>query len=156
MILCQPVRCRRLQEASHFSSGMHEIAASPLAVSHVLIRILIQSRTVIIPQRISIHRKMHRHKIHQHTDFMLVTGIDKVPQIIRCSITGSRCKKSGILIAPGFIAGMLAQRHQFHIIVAIFIQIWDQQICHLAISVPSGRIFIVFLSPGTKMNLINI
>ena len=99
---------------------------------------------------------MHRYKIHEHTDFVFVAGIDKIPQVIRCSVAGCRCKKAGILIPPGFIAGMLTQWHQFYIIVSVFIQIRNQQICHLPISIPSFRIIIHFFSPGTEMYLINI
>ena len=45
---------------------------------------------------------MYRNKIHDHTNSCLVTLIHKFFQLIRCSITCGRRKKSGILISSQY------------------------------------------------------
>ena len=121
MKLCQPVIGRRLEKAPHLSPGMHEIAASPLTPSHILVRVLIQGRTVIIPQRIIIHRKMNWHKIHDNPDIMAVEKLYHMFQLLRRAVSGSRAEKPCYLISPGLIAGMLRKGQNFHIIVPLLL-----------------------------------
>ena len=86
MKFLQPVIRRRLQETAHLSPGMHEITASPLTFSYCSIWVLIQTCSVKFLQAIIIHRKMHRNKIHNHSDSCLMAFINQLFQLIRCPI----------------------------------------------------------------------
>ena len=140
MVFSEPVFRRRLQEASHFAPGMHEVPAAPLTVSHVIVRVFIERRAVVIGQRVSIHREMHRHKIQDHTNSLPVAGVHESPQLIRRPVPGCGTVESGSLIPPGFIARVLIQRHDLHIIVSVFLHVRDQDIRHLLIIIPGVRL----------------
>lgn len=98
---------------------------------------------------------MNRNKIHQYADVMFVTGIDEGLQLISCSVSGSRTEKTGCLIAPGFITWIFIQRHDLQIVIAIFDQIWNQNINHFFIVIPV-ICFVRRLAKRTKMNFVNV
>ena len=54
--------------------------------------------------------------------------------------SGGWTEISCILISPGFVAWVLTERHDLHIIIAVFLQIGDKDRCQFLIGVP------VFLS----------
>ena len=66
-------------------------------------------------------------------------------QVVSRPIAGCGAEKAGLLIAPGFVAGMLPQRHQLHIIVTVLLQIGDQLLRQLIVAVP---VLPFLLSPG--------
>ena len=83
-----------------------------------------------------INSKMYRYKIHDDTDVILMAGIDEFHQFFGSSVAGGRTEESGVLISPGFITWMFAERHNLNIIVIIFFQIRNQDIDHFHISIP--------------------
>ena len=153
--LPQPIEGRRLQKAAHLPPGMHKVAAAPLAAAHGRIGVFVESRPVVVPEGVIIHRKMDRHKIHNHADLVLVALVDKITQFVRRTIPGGRAEKPGALVAPGFIAGVLRQRHQFQIVVTVLLQIRDQLFGYFGVAVPVVRL-IGPPHPGTKMNLVDV
>ncbi len=136
VVFCQPVIGGRLEEASDFPAGMHEITASPFADAHILVRIFIESGAVIIRQSIAVHSKMNRYKIQYDPDIMLMASVDEFHQLSGRTIARGRTVEAGILIAPGFITGVFAEGHDLYIIVTVFFQIGDQDVCHLRVSIP--------------------
>ena len=69
--------------------------------------------------------------------------------------SGSRTEKTGCLIAPGFITWIFIQRHDLQIVIAIFDQIWNQNINHFFIVIPV-ICFVRRLAKRTKMNFVNV
>ena len=134
---------------------MHEITASPFAFTYCRIWIFIQTGSVKFFQSIIIDCKMYRNKIHDHTNSCLVTLIHKFFQLIRCSITCGRRKKSGILISPGSIKRMLGKWHHLNMSIMILFYIRNQKLCKLNISIPVCMPF-SFFSPGSCMDLVDI
>ena len=100
MILCEPVIRRTLEKCLNFSLGMDEILTTPLAVAHIIGRMLIQIGSVILCKSISIQCKMHRHIVHDGTYAVLVKRVDEELQVIRRSVSSRRTEESGILVAP--------------------------------------------------------
>ena len=64
-----------------------------------------------------INGKMYRHEIHDHTDIVLVAGIN------------------------GFVTRGFAERHDLDIVIIIFLKIRDQDVDHFYISVPVVCLF---------------
>ncbi len=77
MILCKPVVCRRLQEASDLAPGVHEVTASPFTDAHVLMRIFVQGGSVIIGEGVIVYGKMNRYKIQDNADLILMAFVDE-------------------------------------------------------------------------------
>ena len=155
MEFADPVVCTGLQEASGLAAGMHEVAASPFTDTNRRVRIFIKCGSIVIRKAISIYGKMNRNKIHQYADVMFVTGIDEGLQLISCSVSGSRTEKTGCLIAPGFITWIFIQRHDLQVVIAVFDQIWNQNINHFFIVIPVVC-FVRRLAKRTKMNFVNV
>ena len=151
----EPVTGGRLEKAADLPAGVHEITASPLIYAHIGAGIFIKGGAVIFPERIVIYGKMDRYEIQNHANPVLVALADKSLQAVRCPVAGGRAEKSGFLIAPGFITGMLRKRHDFQIVITIFFQVRNEQSSQLLIGIPAIR-GIGFLFPGTKMQFINI
>ena len=98
---------------------------------------------------------MHGNKIHNHTYLILMTPFYKSFQLLRRSVSGGGAEKSRNLVSPGFIAGVLRQRHQLHIVVSLFFQVGDKALSQFFIIIPIFC-FIGRPLPGTCMNLIDI
>ena len=153
MKFLQPVSCTGLQEALHFSSRMIKIFASPFAVAHIYVGIFIQGSPVIISQSVVIHGKMHRNKVKDDTDVVLMGIINQIFQFVRATVAGGRTVKAGLLISPGIIAGMFRKGHEFYIIVAVVLNIGDKRPGDFGIGIP-GSVF--FGHPGAQMDFIDI
>ena len=134
---------------------MHEIPTPPLAVPHITVRIFVQRRAIILCQRIIVHRKMHRHKIQNDSNPVLMQQIHHPFQFIRRTISRRRAVKSGLLISPGLVTGMLPQRHHLHIVITVFLQIGNQFLRQLVIAIPILCLRPFFL-PGSHMQFIDI
>ena len=126
MILLEPIVGRGLKKTGHLSARMDEMAAAPFALSNIFVRIFIKRRSVIFFSSVMIHRKMHRYKIHDRTDVGVVKPIDQFHQLCSRSVSGGRCIEPGILITPASVKRMFRQWHEFHMVVAVFLQIGYQ------------------------------
>ena len=155
MEFIHPVIGRGLQKTANFSSGMHKIAASPFVAANCHVWIFIKGCSVIFCQRIIIHCKMHWNKVQNDPNSSLVALVYKCFQFFRLTIAGGWTEISCILISPGFVAWVLTERHDLHIIIAVFLQIGDKDRCQFLIGVP---VFLSFASffPGAKMHFINV
>ena len=98
---------------------------------------------------------MHRNEIQNYADACLMALVYKGFQFFRLSVAGSWAEISGVLIAPGFIAGILAKRHDFYIVVAVFFQIGDEDWGKLFVGVPVFLSFSPFF-PGAEMHLVDV
>ena len=58
---------------------------------------------------------MRWHPVHDDTDPMLVERIDKIHEILRRAVAGSRGEVAGGLVAPRAVKWVLAHRHQLHV-----------------------------------------
>ena len=146
---------RRLEEAADLATGMHKVAGAPLAETQSGICILIEGCAVIICKAVGIQSKVDRNVVHDHTDAILVALVNERLQLVRSAVPGGGTEEAGTLIAPGFVAGMLVQRHDLQIVIAVFLQVRNQNVCHFLIIVPGIRAVLRF-PEGTQMHLKNI
>src|SRR5690606_13877616 len=69
------------------------------------IRMFIQMSAVKTVQAMLITRKMRRNPVEDNPNIILMKFFHQEHQVLRCSITGSSCKVTTDLIAPGRIKG---------------------------------------------------
>ena len=153
--LLQPIESRRLEEAPNFPSGVHEVAAAPLAAAYSGVGVLVERSAVVIPQSIVVHRKVHRDKVHDNPNVVLVALVNEEPQLIGGSIAGGGAEKSGVLIPPGGITGVLSQGHQLNIVIAALLHIGDEPLGQLLIGVPVVG-SVGFSLPRAQVHLVNV
>ena len=79
---------------------MDEVLAAPLAVSHIVSRMLIQISPIVLCKPVSIQCKMYRHIIHDRTYAILMQSIDQKFQVICGPISRRWTEETRILIAP--------------------------------------------------------
>ena len=118
---------------------MDKILAAPLAIPHIIGRMLVQSRTIVFCKPITVKCKVNRHIIHDRAYSILVERIYQKLQIVRSAISGSWAEKSCVLISPGLITRMLRKGHKFNIVISLFLQIFHQQGSNLSICIPALR-----------------
>ena len=98
---------------------------------------------------------MYGHEIQDDADVVPVAGVDKCLQLVCCPVSGSRAEKSGSLVSPGLVAGVFCERHDLQIIVAVLLQVGNQDIRHFFIVIPCIRL-IGRLAEGTEVDLVDI
>ena len=153
--LCQPVVGGRLKEAPYFSAGVHEVAASPLALSYCGMRVLVQGCAVIICQCVVIHCEVYRHEVKDDADAVLVAGVNECFELVGCPISGGRAEKAGALISPGLVARIFCERHDLQIIIAVLLHVGDQDVCHLFVVIPCVRLVRGF-AERAEMDFVNV
>jgi len=153
--LLQPVVRGRLQKAAHLSAGVHEITAAPFADAHIRMGIFIQSCAVIIGQCVCIQCKMHGYEIQKHAYARGVAFVDELLELVGRAVAARGCEKAGVLVPPGAVRRVLAQGHEFNIVIAVFFYVGNQLVRDFIIAVPSVFAGLVFF-PGAEMHLINI
>ena len=79
--------------------------------------------------------------------------IHHFPEVIRCTMTGSRCKITGYLIAPRPIERILCQWHEFHMRIRHFFQIRNDFRSKFQIT---RELFPFLVFPRAKMHFIDI
>ena len=174
MIHADPEIGSRVQEGAHIPAGVAEIAAAPLTVADRLVRILVQMSAVVLPEAEIVHRKMYGHHIKDHTDICCMKLINQLLQPVRLSVARCRAEKAKRLISPGLIRRIFIQRHNFHTVKMVFLQIRNQEISNLLIAVPAAGhintlalflrllqlsdmlLRVILSSPRTKMKLVDI
>ena len=164
VILREPVVGGRLHKAGHLPAREQEIAASPLAVRHVGGRILIEFRSVVMPQRVIVHGKMRGDYVDDRADPRHVKAVDQLLQLLSRPVSGRRGKKARALVSPASVEGMLRERHEFHMCVIVVFDILDEILRDLIVLIPSlfhfpVRVVLpvrVLPLPGAEMHLVNI
>ena len=118
--------------------------------------VLIQTGSVKLCQSVCISWEMRRNPVKNNTDFMFVQIVYQICKVLRRSITGSRCKVSGYLIAPGTIKRILGDSHQLNVSISHLFYIFGQFHCQFTVCIESGVFIITRMTfPRTRMYLIN-
>ena len=151
--LFKPVVCAGLQKAPDLSAGMHKVAASPLAHSDRVVRVLVKRRSVVIFQTVAVDGKVYWNKIHYHADIVLVELVDKLHKLSRGTVTRGRAEKSRVLISPRFVAGVLRERQELYVIVACLLDVGDKPFGDLVVAIPR---IVLFSAPRTEVHFIYI
>ena len=138
----------------YLRSAKVEDTGPPMRVFPLLrVLIFITLGTVKLVQTLFILWKMCRHPVDDDTDIVFMELVDKVHQILRCSIAGGCRKISGHLVSPGRIVRIFGNRHQFDVSVAHLLDISHHLIRHLAVV---KKLSVLILPPGAQIDLINI
>ena len=112
MTLFNPVKSICDQEVLNLRAAIIVNLSSPVRMfSLSRICMLIYCSSVKIHQTMGIFREMCRYPVKNNADLILVEIIDHIFEILRCSVSGSRCIISGYLISPGTIKRMLGDSH---------------------------------------------
>ena len=112
MTLLNPVKSICDQEVLNLRAAIIVNLSSPVRMfSLSRICMLIYCSSVKIHQTMGILREMCRYPVKNNADLILVEIINHIFEILRCSVSGSRCIISGYLISPGTIKRMLGDSH---------------------------------------------
>ena len=95
---------------------------------------------------------MARHPIEDDSNPALMQMVHKPLKILRRAVTARHSVKSGDLIPPGFIQGMLLDGHQFHVRETHFQAIGSKLFAKFAII----KKMAFALLPGAEMHFIDI
>ncbi len=120
-----------------------------------MVRILVECGSVVVCQCVTIYGEMNRYEVKDYADVVLVALVYEFHQSKRRAVTGGGTEKSGILVSPGFVAGVFAEGHNFHVVVSVFFQIWNQDFGHLRVGIPVVCLC-RRLSEGAEMDLIDV
>ncbi len=121
------------------------------------VAVFIKAGAVKIPQRPFIFAEMGGDPVKDDPDPGLMHFVDKIAEIIRRPVAGSRGIITGHLIAPGKVEGIFADPHQFHMGIAHVIHILSQVIRQLPVI--QEAIFVIPIAepffPGAQMDFID-
>ena len=110
--LLHPVKGICDQEVLNLRAAIIVNLSSPVRMfSLSRICMLIYCSSVKIHQTMGILREMCRYPVKNNADLILVEIINHIFELLRCSVSGSRCIISGYLISPGTIKRMLGDSH---------------------------------------------
>ena len=152
MELLEPEQRVRDEETLHFRASVVKIGRSPLPVlrAHFVVG-LIKILAVEMAQPLLILAEMPGHPVHDDADAVLVRRIDKIAEIIRCSVAARHGEIARRLIPPGTVIGMLAQRHELDVGIVHVFDIGDELVGKIAI----GEILsIERAAPRSRMHLV--
>ena len=152
MVMPQPEIGAALQKTAHLGAAVHKVAAAPFADADILAGIFIQRRAVQTAQPVGVQRKMHRHKIQNHAQPVPVAGIHQAAQPGGGAVAAGGGKKTGGLIAPAAVKGMLGQGHQLNMSVAVLFAVGGQKLGQFVISIPAA---VRLLPPASGVDFIN-
>ena len=144
-----------LEKAAHFPTGVHEIAAAPLTAAHIPAGVLVEGGTDVIPQGVVVHRKMDGYKVQNHSDVRLMAPVHQGHELLGGTVAGGGAEKAGVLIAPGGVAGMLADGHEFNVVKARLFHIGDEPLGDLLIVEPAVGVIRVG-APGAQVYLVDV
>ena len=99
------------EEISNLIPSVIENMRSPVRMlTPARIIVLVKCRSIKAGQRIIVLRKMRRHPVEYHADAGRVQRIHQRGEIVRSPVATRRRKKTGHLIAPRRIIGVLGHR----------------------------------------------
>ena len=154
MILFGPEKSIGDQEVLHFRSAVIVNQRAPVWMGSLSrVKMLVQTRSVKRRKSEGIAREVCRYPVENNTNVVLVHRIHKIAEVIRRSVSCSRCVIACYLITPGFIERMLHHRHQLNMGVAELFHIRSQHRSDLAVVIKFTAIVRFF--PGAKMHFIN-
>ena len=124
--LLQPVVRVGLEETLDLALAVVEVVAPPLAVTHVGVRVLVERRAVILLEGVVVHREVDGHEVEDDADLVLVAVLDELLQLVHGAVAGGRGVEARVLVPPGVVRGVLRQRQELDVVVAVFLDIGDQ------------------------------
>src|SRR5699024_5910661 len=119
--------------------------------------VFVSRRTVKICQSMGIPGEVGRYPVQDNADFISVHIVDKIAEVLRSTITGSRRIIACYLIAPGAVKGMLCNPHKFYVSISHLFYIVCKGMGQFPVIV-KAFVFLVFpgmFFPGTGMYLVN-
>ena len=96
VVLLSPVHRVGKKEASYLRAAEIELVCAPLR----MLSALVEHAAVELAKAVLIHTEMTRHPVQYHSNSRLVAAVNKVSEIPRASISGSRSIVAGHLVAP--------------------------------------------------------
>ena len=76
-------------------------------------------------------------------------------ELVGRAVAARGCEKAGVLVPPGAVRRVLAQGHEFNIVIAVFFYVGNQLVRDFIIAVPSVFAGLVFF-PGAEMHLVDV
>ena len=151
----QPVVGRGLQKAPHLAPRVDEVAAAPLALTHIHMRVFVKRGAVVAREAVAVHREMHGHKVQDRADARLMQEVDQCLELIGRAVARGRGEKARVLIAPRAVERMLGQGQKLDMREPVFGQVGDEQVSQLIVAVPA--VFVRRAAPPrARMQLIDI
>ena len=81
--------------------------------------------------------------------------VNKSTQLVRCAVTGRGAEEAGGLVAPGSVRRILIERHEFQIVVAVLLEIGNEDVPQLVVGVPV--LFVLpRLTPGAEVEFVDV
>ena len=154
MVLFCPEKSIGDQEVLYFRSAVIVNQRAPVWMGSLSrVKMLIQTRSVKRRKSEGIAREVCRYPVENNTNVVLMHRIHKIAEVIRRSVSCSRCVIARHLIAPGLVERMLHHWHQFYMGVAELFDVRSQHRSDLAVVIKFTAIVRFF--PGAKMHFIN-
>ena len=154
MVLFCPEKSIGDQEVLYFRSAVIVNQRAPVWMGSLSrVKMLVQTRSVKRRKSEGIAREVCRYPVENNTNVVLMHRIHKIAEVIRRSVSCSRCVIARHLIAPGLVERMLHHWHQFYMGVAELFDVRSQHRSDLAVVIKFTAIVRFF--PGAKMHFIN-
>ena len=154
MVLFCPEKRIGDQEVLYFRSAVIVNQRAPVWMGSLSrVKMLVQTRSVKRRKPEGIAWEVCRYPVENNTDVILMHRIHKIAEVIRRSVSCSRCVIARHLIAPGLVERMLHHWHQFYMGVAELFDVRSQHRSDLAVVIKFTAIVRFF--PGAKMHFIN-
>ena len=154
MVLFCPEKRIGDQEVLYFRSAVIVNQRAPVWMGSLSrVKMLVQTRSVKRRKSEGIAREVCRYPVENNTNVVLMHRIHKIAEVIRRSVSCSRCVIARHLIAPGLVERMLHHWHQFYMGVAELFDVRSQHRSDLAVVIKFTAIVRFF--PGAKMHFIN-
>ncbi len=145
--LGDPVQGVGDQERLHLVAAVVEDVGAPvLVLALTRVGVLVEGRAVEAAQRPLVLGEVAGHPVEDDADAGLVQAVDQVAELVGTAEARHRREVVGHLVAPGRLEGVLGDRHQLDVGVALPGHVLDQLVGEFEVGLAAA--------PGTEVHLV--
>ena len=89
---------------------------------------------VEVDQPVLVGREVGRHPVENHSEALLMQGVDEIHEVLGRAVTAGRREKAGHLVTPGWIKRMFGDGHELDMREGHLLDVPDERVGQLAIA----------------------